>query len=162
VGIEWTFHWHHESRKTEIFSQHFNRSRKWRRKCGKFYLLLVYPFFYFRQSVTARVSNAFGGEELAEANVSLGTKTRRSYRALFSVPLSHDLNARGEFAIFGQELDNSSFASSREKLRGLKAVVKSRMPGDLISIHELAYEAVARQVGGLAPAASIRWVCKIS
>ncbi|TFK41579.1 surface antigen-domain-containing protein [Crucibulum laeve] len=104
-------------------------------------------------SATARVRNVFGGAEMFEANLSLGTKTRRSFRGSLSAPLTADLETFGEVSVFGLERDNSSFASSFEGLRGAKAVVRS---GQLHrGTHELAYEAVARHIAGLMPTASI-------
>lgn len=76
------------------------------------------------QSATARARNFFGGAETFEAEISLGTKTRRSYRATLTAPLTHTLKTTGELSIFGLERDNSSYVSSAEGLRGLKAVVR--------------------------------------
>ena len=76
------------------------------------------------QSATCRVRNAFGGAETFEANVAFATKTRMSFNASLSKPLSSDLKTRGEVALFGLERDNSSFASSSEGLRGFRAVVR--------------------------------------
>ena len=68
--------------------------------------------------------NAFGGAETFEANVAFATKTRMSFNASLSAPLSANLKTRGEIAVFGMERDNSSFASSSEGVRGLRAVVR--------------------------------------
>jgi len=78
------------------------------------------------QSVTAHIRNAFGGAETVEANLSLGTKTRRAYQASFSLPLSPSLNTTGVLSLFGLDRDNSSYASSTEGLRGIKAVIRVR------------------------------------
>ena len=80
--------------------------------------------FFESQSATCRVRNAFGGAETFEANVAFATKTRMSFNASVSKPLSSDLKTRGEVSLFGLERDNSSFASSSEGLRGLRAVVR--------------------------------------
>jgi outer membrane protein insertion porin family len=85
---------------------------------------LVKPVLTSYQAVTARVRNVFGGAELLEGNLSFGTKTRHSYRALFSAPLTNTLNTRGELTVFELERDNSSYASSYEGLRGIKATVR--------------------------------------
>ncbi|TFK47553.1 hypothetical protein OE88DRAFT_1685927 [Heliocybe sulcata] len=104
-------------------------------------------------SATARIRNAFGGAESLEANVSFGTKTRRSYYANLSVPVSHNLWTWADLSVFGLDRDNSSYASSTEGLRGAKAAIRS---GSLLSgRHELAYEAVLRHIGSLTPSASI-------
>ncbi|KZT22770.1 hypothetical protein NEOLEDRAFT_1137574 [Neolentinus lepideus HHB14362 ss-1] len=104
-------------------------------------------------SATARVRNAFGGAESLEANVSLGTKTRRSYYANLSLPVSSNLQTWADASVFGMDRDNSSYASCTEGLRGVKAAVRS---GSIFSgRHELAYEAVLRHIGSLTPAASM-------
>ena len=56
--------------------------------------------------------------------VSFATKTRMSFNASLSAPLTSNLKTRGEVALFGLERDNSSFASSSEGVRGLRAVVR--------------------------------------
>ncbi|KAF5380197.1 hypothetical protein D9615_006161 [Tricholomella constricta] len=104
-------------------------------------------------AATGRIRNIFGGAEVFEANVSFGTKTRRSFRASLTAPLTSSLNAHGEITAFGLERDNSSFASSTEGLRGIKAIVRN---GTLHrGAHEFAYEAVLRHIGDLTPTASI-------
>ncbi|KAF8067576.1 surface antigen-domain-containing protein [Lyophyllum atratum] len=104
-------------------------------------------------AATGRIRNVFGGAEVFEANISTGTKTRRSFRASLTAPLTSDLETYGELTAFGLERDNTSFASSFEGLRGVKAVVRN---GSLPrGAHELAYEAVLRHVGDLTPTASI-------
>ncbi|KAG6866628.1 hypothetical protein C0991_000738 [Blastosporella zonata] len=104
-------------------------------------------------AATGRLRNVFGGAEVFEANVSLGTKTRRSFRASLTAPLTSDLDTFGEFTAFGQERDHSSFASCTEGLRGLKAIIRNGTPPH--GAHEIVYEAVLRHVGGLSPTASI-------
>ncbi|KAI0367215.1 hypothetical protein BV20DRAFT_1037862 [Pilatotrama ljubarskyi] len=104
-------------------------------------------------SATARIRNAFGGAETFEANVAFATKTRMSFNASLSAPLTPNLKTRGEVAVFGMERDNSSFASSSEGVRGLRAVVRN---GALDrGAHEVGYEAVLRHISNLAPSASI-------
>ncbi|EAU81471.1 mitochondrial protein [Coprinopsis cinerea okayama7 len=104
-------------------------------------------------SASARVRNVFGGAETFTANLSLGTKTRRSFTASLSAPLTPDLNTFGEFSVYGLERDQTSYASCFEGLRGLKAVVKG---GTLEKgLHEMGYEAVHRHVRDLLPTASI-------
>ncbi|KAG6811989.1 hypothetical protein H0H92_004954 [Tricholoma furcatifolium] len=104
-------------------------------------------------SATGRLRNIFGGAEVLEAHLSFGTKTKRSFRASLSAPLTSDLETYGELSAFGTEKDNSSFASCREDLRGLKAIVRNGIPSR--GAHEFAYEAVLRHIGHLSPTASI-------
>lgn len=68
--------------------------------------------------------NAFGGAETFEASVAFATKTRMSFNASLSAPLTSTLKTRGEVSVFGMERDNSSFASSSEGVRGLRAVLR--------------------------------------
>ncbi|KAI0938849.1 hypothetical protein AcV5_000440 [Taiwanofungus camphoratus] len=104
-------------------------------------------------SATCRIRNAFGGAETFEANLAFATKTRVSYNASLTAPLTPSLKTRAELAVFGLERDNTSYASSYEGLRGLKAVVRT---GTLASgMHEVAYEAVLRHISNLTPSASI-------
>lgn len=87
---------------------------------------------YASQSATCRVRNAFGGAELFQANLSFATTTRVAFSASLSAPLlpylpysaSPDLTTRGEVSIFGHERDNTSYASSFEGVRGLRAAVR--------------------------------------
>ncbi|KAL0958293.1 hypothetical protein HGRIS_000440 [Hohenbuehelia grisea] len=104
-------------------------------------------------SATARIRNVFGGAETLEANLSMGTKTRRSFRASLEAPISPDLKTRGELTLYGLERDNTGFASSYETLRGLKAAVRNGTPR--WGMHEVTYEAILRHVGGFTPTASI-------
>ncbi|KAJ7716259.1 surface antigen-domain-containing protein [Mycena maculata] len=104
-------------------------------------------------SLVARLRNVFGGAETFEANLSLGTITRKAFNATFTAPLTSDLNTYGEMHLFGLERDLSSFASCTEGLRGAKALVRS---GQISSgMHEFAYEAVLRHIGSLKPDASL-------
>ncbi|KAH8083290.1 surface antigen-domain-containing protein [Cristinia sonorae] len=104
-------------------------------------------------SATCRVRNAFGGAESFEANLAFATKTRVSYNASLSAPLTRTLGTRGEISLFGLERDNSFYASHTEGVRGLKAVVRT---GTLRSgLAEVGYEAVLRHLSKLTPSASI-------
>ncbi|KAI0726576.1 surface antigen-domain-containing protein [Fomitopsis betulina] len=112
-------------------------------------------------SATCRIRNALGGAELFQANLTFATTTRVAFSASLSAPLlpylpysaNPDLTARGEVSIFGHERDNTSYASSFEGVRGLRAAV--RMGTLRQGIHELAYEGVLRHIGNLSPTASI-------
>ncbi|EDR02029.1 uncharacterized protein LACBIDRAFT_186162 [Laccaria bicolor S238N-H82] len=104
-------------------------------------------------SASARVRNVFGGAETFTANLSLGTKTKRAFRASLVTPLTSDLDTFGEVNVYGLERDQSSYASCSEGLRGVKAVVRNGTPET--GTHELGYEAVVRHISDLAPTASI-------
>ncbi|KAG5641971.1 hypothetical protein DXG03_003845 [Asterophora parasitica] len=106
------------------------------------------------QSATGRIRNVFGGAEVFEANVSFGTKTKRSFRASLTAPLTPDLSTHGEITAYRLARDNSSFASSTEGLRGIKAAVRNGLL-HRGGAHEFAYDAVLRHIGDLTPAASI-------
>ncbi|KAH6900840.1 mitochondrial protein [Coprinopsis sp. MPI-PUGE-AT-0042] len=104
-------------------------------------------------SASARVRNVFGGAETFSANLSLGTKTKRSFTASLNAPLTSDLNTFGEVSVYGLERDQTSYASCFEGLRGFKASIKG---GSLErGLHEMGYEAVHRHVRDLLPTASI-------
>lgn len=66
----------------------------------------------------------FGGAESLEANVALGTRTRRAFNVSLSAPLTPTLNTRGEILLYGLERDYSSFSSASEEARGVKAVIR--------------------------------------
>ncbi|PBK71716.1 mitochondrial protein [Armillaria solidipes] len=104
-------------------------------------------------SITARMLNVFGGAESFEANVSAGTTTRKSFQGTLSAPITSDLSCRADLTAFGLHRDHTSFASCSEVLRGAKAVVRGGKP--VSGMHELAYEAVIRNIGGLTPTASM-------
>ncbi|KAJ7098370.1 surface antigen-domain-containing protein [Mycena epipterygia] len=104
-------------------------------------------------SIIARVRNVFGGAETFEANLSLGTTTRKAFNASFTAPLTSNLNTYGELHLFGLERDHSSFASCTEGLRGAKALVRT---GQLSSgMQEFTYETALRHIGSLKPDASL-------
>ncbi|KAF9055320.1 hypothetical protein BDZ89DRAFT_1097988 [Hymenopellis radicata] len=104
-------------------------------------------------SLTARLRNVFGGAESLEANMSIGTTTKKSFAALLTAPVSPNLDTRADLTIYGLRKDNKSFASSEEEFRGVKALVRN---GTLSTgMNEFAYEAVLRNIGALAPTASI-------
>jgi outer membrane protein insertion porin family len=84
----------------------------------------VPKFTLVGQSVTARLRNVFGGAETFEANMSVGSMTRKAFDASFTAPLTSNLNTYGEMHLFGLERDQSSFASCIESIRGAKALVR--------------------------------------
>ncbi|KXN80814.1 SAM50-like protein SPAC17C9.06 [Leucoagaricus sp. SymC.cos] len=104
-------------------------------------------------SATGRIRNVFGGAETVEANVSFGTKTRRSFRASLTAPISRDLGTTAEISTYGLERDLTSYASCFEGLRGVRAVIRSGFPA--WGIHEFAYEGVVRHLASLTPTASL-------
>lgn len=87
-------------------------------------------YFYFfskcKQSASARIRNVFGGAETFEANISLGTKTRRSFRASLTTPLTPAMDTFAELSAYGMEKDLTTYASCTEGLRGLRSVVRVR------------------------------------
>ncbi|KIK65641.1 hypothetical protein GYMLUDRAFT_39139 [Collybiopsis luxurians FD-317 M1] len=104
-------------------------------------------------SAIARIRNVFGGAETFEANMSLGTTTRKSFNGSLSLPITPDLNTYAEIGLFGLSKDYSTFASCSETLRGVRALIRHGEP--LTGSHELAYQAVLRNIGNLIPTASI-------
>lgn len=102
-------------------------------------------------SVVGRLRNVFGGAEVLEGQLSFGTQTRRSLHAALTAPIDPTLSTHGTLSIFGMERDNSTFASSSEILRGLRATIRTENCGS----HELGYEAVLRHLGNLTPTASM-------
>lgn len=59
--------------------------------------------------------------------MAFGTKTRRSFRASFSAPVSRDLNTTAELGTYDVDRDITSFASCFEGLRGVRAAVRVRL-----------------------------------
>ncbi|KAI0318083.1 surface antigen-domain-containing protein [Amylostereum chailletii] len=104
-------------------------------------------------SATGRIRNVFGGAETLEANISVGTQTRRSFHGTFSAPLTSTLDTRGDISVYASDKDNTTFASCTEALRGARAVVRrgTQRSGQ----HELGYEAVLRHISGLSESASL-------
>ena len=80
----------------------------------------------FSKSATSRIRNVFGGAETFEANISFGTKTRRSFHAAFTAPITHTLDTHAELSVFALDRDNSSYMSATETLRGARAVIRVR------------------------------------
>ncbi|KAH9039514.1 surface antigen-domain-containing protein [Lactarius pseudohatsudake] len=106
-------------------------------------------------SATSRIRNVFGGAETFEANVSFGTKTRRSFHATFTAPITPTLDTHGELSVFALDRDNSSYMSATETLRGARAVIRRGAIGTHAGQHEFGYEATLRRIGDLQPTASI-------
>ncbi len=68
--------------------------------------------------------NVFGGAETFEANMSLGTKTKRAFRATLTAPLTPEMKSFGEIAAYGLEKDLTTYASCAEALRGVRGVLR--------------------------------------
>ena len=59
--------------------------------------------------------------------MSFGTKTRQAFQLRLEAPLvhlDHSLQTRGEISAFGLERDNSTFASSKEGVKGVKLALR--------------------------------------
>lgn len=97
--------------------------------------------------------NIFGGAESLNINAALGTRTRSAYQAAYEQPIfagtTGDL--RGEIGGLASSTQNG-FASHEEVLKG--AWAKARWLSDSGLRQELAYNAVWRQITGLAQNAS--------
>ncbi|KAI9444207.1 surface antigen-domain-containing protein [Lactarius indigo] len=94
-------------------------------------------------SATSRIRNVFGGAETFEANVSFGTKTRRSFHAAFTAPITlHPRYPRRAIPPL-------------ETLRGARAVIRRGAIGTHAGQHEFGYEATLRRIGDLQSTASI-------
>ncbi|KDQ10350.1 hypothetical protein BOTBODRAFT_178207 [Botryobasidium botryosum FD-172 SS1] len=103
-------------------------------------------------SFTSRHRNLFGGAETLELSTSVGTKTRRAFHARLTAPVTASLRTQGEIRAFMHSRDNTHYASSKEDVRGVKASVTTT---SILGAHELAYEAVLRNIGSLSPTASV-------
>ncbi|PPQ85020.1 hypothetical protein CVT25_010409 [Psilocybe cyanescens] len=104
-------------------------------------------------SAFARIRNVFGGAETFEANVSLGTQTRRAFRGSLTSPLTASMSAFGELSAYITDKDLSTYASCTEALRGARAVVRTGTPTR--GANEFAYDAVIRHITSLTPTASM-------
>nr|GAT53484.1 predicted protein [Mycena chlorophos] len=104
-------------------------------------------------SLVGRIRNVFGGAELLEGSLTVGTTTRKAANASLTFPLTSSVQTWGELQGYMFERDSSSFASCTEAFSGAKALVRSGFFGS--GKHEFAYEAVSRHVGNLQPNASL-------
>ncbi|GAA5899940.1 SAM complex subunit SAM50 [Sporobolomyces salmoneus] len=101
---------------------------------------------------TAKIRNAFGGGETIEGNVSFGTRTKSAFQVKFDTPVNASAVTRFDFSIFSAQRDLNYFASCNESTKGLMARLRTLSP---FGYHEFAYEAVLRQIGEVAPSASM-------
>jgi outer membrane protein insertion porin family len=74
----------------------------------------------------SRIRNIFGGGEIFEANVFFGTKTRHSFHAAFTAPVTRTLDTHGKLSVFALDRDNTSYMSATETLRSARAVIRIR------------------------------------
>ena len=102
------------------------------------------------KSATSKIRNVFGGAETFEANVSFGTKTRRSFHAAFTAPITRTFDTHGELSVFALDRDNTSYMSATETLRGARAVIRVRRVR--VRPHRLTREYAAASEVLLAPA----------
>ncbi|CAK5272859.1 unnamed protein product [Mycena citricolor] len=104
-------------------------------------------------SVVASLRNVFGGAETFEANLSLGTTTKRAFNATLTAPVTADLNTYAQLQCFSTDRDQTAHASCFEGLRGAKAILRSGFLAG--GMHEFAYEGVVRNIGNLKSSASL-------
>ncbi|GAA5870366.1 hypothetical protein JCM8547_006615 [Rhodosporidiobolus lusitaniae] len=105
-------------------------------------------------TATAKIRNAFGGGETVEGNLSFGTRTRNAFQLRFDTPILSSPTTRFDLTFFQAQRDLNWYASCTEGTKGFMARVRALNPYGL-GVHEAAYEAVLRQVGEIAPGASL-------
>ncbi|KWU44573.1 DEAD/DEAH box helicase domain protein [Rhodotorula sp. JG-1b] len=101
---------------------------------------------------TAKIRNAFGGAEVIEGNVSFGTRTKSAFQLRLDTPVNSSTTTHADFSIFSAQRDLNFYASCNEATKGAMARLRTLTP---IGVHEVAYEAVLREIGGIAPMASM-------
>ncbi|BGP19686.1 hypothetical protein JCM10213_001862 [Rhodosporidiobolus nylandii] len=103
-------------------------------------------------TATAKIRNAFGGGEVVEGNASFGTRTKNAFQLRLDTPLLSDPKLRFDLTAFSAQRDLNFYASCTEGTKGLMARVRGLSP---YGAHEVAYEAVLRQVGDIGAGASM-------
>ncbi|CEQ39372.1 SPOSA6832_00887 [Sporobolomyces salmonicolor] len=103
-------------------------------------------------TATAKIRNAFGGGETIEGNVSFGTRTKSAFQVRLDTPVNASPITRFDLSIFSAQRDLNYYASSNEATKGMMARLRTLSP---FGYHEVAYEAVLRQIGDVAPTASM-------
>ncbi|EGU11144.1 DEAD/DEAH box helicase domain protein [Rhodotorula toruloides ATCC 204091] len=103
-------------------------------------------------SATAKIRNAFGGAETIEGNVSFGTRTKSAFQVKLNTPVNSSTTTHADLSIFSAQRDLNFYASCHEATKGAMARLRTLSP---LGYHEFAYEAVLRQIGDLAPTASM-------
>lgn len=101
---------------------------------------------------TAKIRNAFGGAEVIEGNVSFGTRTKSAFQLRLDTPVNSSTTTHADFSIFSAQRDLNFYASCNEATKGAMARLRTLTP---LGVHEIAYEAVLREIGGIAPMASM-------
>ncbi|BGP51246.1 hypothetical protein JCM10450v2_007175 [Rhodotorula kratochvilovae] len=101
---------------------------------------------------TAKIRNAFGGAETIEGNVSFGTRTKSAFQLRLDTPVNSSTTTHADFSIFSAQRDLGFYASCNEATKGAMARLRTLTP---FGWHEFAYEAVLRQIGDIAPSASM-------
>ncbi|KPV72638.1 uncharacterized protein RHOBADRAFT_29811 [Rhodotorula graminis WP1] len=101
---------------------------------------------------TAKIRNAFGGAETVEGNVSFGTRTKSAFQLRLDTPVNSSSTTHADLSIFSAQRDLGFYASCHEATKGTMARLRTLTP---FGTHELAYEAVLRQIGDVAPSASM-------
>ncbi|BGP34898.1 hypothetical protein JCM10296v2_006722 [Rhodotorula toruloides] len=103
-------------------------------------------------SATAKIRNAFGGAETIEGNVSFGTRTKSAFQVKLDTPVKSSTTTHADLSIFSAQRDLNFYASCHEATKGAMARLRTLSS---LGYHEFAYEAVLRQIGDLAPTASM-------
>ncbi|GAA6043499.1 hypothetical protein JCM8097_002242 [Rhodosporidiobolus ruineniae] len=103
-------------------------------------------------TATAKIRNAFGGGETVEGNLSFGTRTKNAFQVRLDTPILSSPTTHFDFTLFQAQRDLNFYASCTEGKKGLMARVRGLSQ---YGIHEVAYEAVLRQIGDIAPGASM-------
>ncbi|KAL7342275.1 DEAD/DEAH box helicase domain protein [Rhodotorula toruloides] len=104
-------------------------------------------------SATAKIRNAFGGAETIEGNVSFGTRTKSAFQQVkLDTPVNSSTTTHADLSVFSAQRDLNFYASCHEATKGAMARLRTLSS---LGYHEFAYEAVLRQIGDLAPTASM-------
>ncbi|CDR35620.1 hypothetical protein NBRC10512_006492 [Rhodotorula toruloides] len=103
-------------------------------------------------SATAKIRNAFGGAETIEGNVSFGTRTKSAFQVKLDTPVNSSTTTHADLSVFSAQRDLNFYASCHEATKGAMARLRTLSS---LGYHEFAYEAVLRQIGDLAPTASM-------
>jgi outer membrane protein insertion porin family len=91
---------------------------------------------------SGRLRNVFGGGESLTGDVSFGTRTKSSFQLAFETPVNASPTTKADFSVFGAERDFSSWASCREKVKGIQARLKVRRGAYCSSVGNNATESV--------------------
>ncbi|GAA5990706.1 hypothetical protein JCM11641_008471 [Rhodosporidiobolus odoratus] len=105
-------------------------------------------------TVTGKIRNAFGGGETVEVNGSAGTRTKNAFQLRFDTPILSSPTTRLDLTAFSAQRDLNFYASCNEATKGIMTRVRGLNPYGW-GAHEVAYEAVLREIGGIGSAASM-------